>query len=209
MTDQSVIYFILMSPRTLLPEERITQILDAALRVFAREGFAKARMETIAEEAGLSKGTLYLYFDSKDALITALLERFFATELQDFQLLLATDAPAADRLLFLAQHLAAEVEAMSTQMSISFEFYAVAARQESVREFLRAYFHQYTDLIEALIQQGIDRGEFRQTPTREAALTLVALFEGLNLLHVVDPEAIHFQLQAEAAVRLIINGLVE
>ncbi|NUM44049.1 MAG: TetR/AcrR family transcriptional regulator [Anaerolineales bacterium] len=198
-----------MSPRTLLPEERITQILDAALRVFAREGFAKARMETIAEEAGLSKGTLYLYFDSKDALITALLERFFATELQDFQLLLATDAPAADRLLFLAQHLAAEVEAMSTQMSISFEFYAVAARQESVREFLRAYFHQYTDLIEALIQQGIDRGEFRQTPTREAALTLVALFEGLNLLHVVDPEAIHFQLQAEAAVRLIINGLVE
>lgn len=209
MTDQSVIYFILMSPRTLLPEERITQILDAALRVFAREGFAKARMETIAEEAGLSKGTLYLYFDSKDALITALLERFFATELQDFQLLLATDAPAADRLLFLAQHLAAEVEAMSTQMSISFEFYAVAARQESVREFLRAYFHQYTDLIEALIQQGINRGEFRQTPTREAALTLVALFEGLNLLHVVDPEAIHFQLQAEAAVRLIINGLVE
>lgn len=198
-----------MSPRTLLPEERITQILDAALRVFAREGFAKARMETIAEEAGLSKGTLYLYFDSKDALITALLERFFATELQDFQLLLATDAPAADRLLFLAQHLAAEVEAMSTQMSISFEFYAVAARQESVREFLRAYFHQYTDLIEALIQQGINRGEFRQTPTREAALTLVALFEGLNLLHVVDPEAIHFQLQAEAAVRLIINGLVE
>lgn len=197
-----------MSPRPTIPEARTTQILDAAMAVFAREGFAKARMDDIAEEAGLSKGTLYLYFDSKDALIAALLQQFFAAELQDSQTLLEADTPAADRLLFLAQHLATEVEQMSARMSISFEFYAVAARQESVRDFLRTYFRQYTDLIEALIQQGMERGEFRQTSPREAAIALVSLFEGLNLLHTVDPDAIHFPQHGTAAVRLLLNGLL-
>lgn len=195
-----------MPPRPTLSEERVAQILNAAIAVFAREGFSKAKMDTIAEEAGLSKGTLYLYFESKDHLISAILEQFFASALQDSQRLLEMDAPAADRLLLLTEHLAAETEQMSTLVSIGYEFYALAARQESVREFLREYFCQYANLIETLIQQGIDQSEFRSADARETAFTLVSLFEGLNLLHVVDPD-IHFQPQAKAAVRLLLNGL--
>lgn len=196
-----------MPPHSTLLTERSAQILDAAIAVFAREGFAKAKMDSIAEEAGLSKGTLYLYFESKEHLISAILEQFFASALQDSQRLLEMDAPAADRLLLLTEHLAAETEQMSTIVSIGYEFYAIAARQESVREFLRDYFRQYTALVEELIQQGVNQGEFRSVDAHETALTLVSLFEGLNLLHVVDP-VIHFQPQAEAAVRLLLDGLL-
>ena len=45
-----------------LPEERPRQILDAALAVFAERGLAAARLDDIAKRAGLSKGTIYLYF---------------------------------------------------------------------------------------------------------------------------------------------------
>jgi len=51
-----------------LPEERPRQILEAALAVFAERGLAAARLEDIAKRAGLSKGTIYLYFPNKEEL---------------------------------------------------------------------------------------------------------------------------------------------
>jgi AcrR family transcriptional regulator len=51
-----------------LPEERPKQILDAALAVFAERGLAAARLEDIAKLAGVSKGTIYLYFANKEEL---------------------------------------------------------------------------------------------------------------------------------------------
>jgi len=51
-----------------LPEERPKQILEAALAVFAERGLAAARLDDIAKRAGLSKGTIYLYFPNKEEL---------------------------------------------------------------------------------------------------------------------------------------------
>jgi AcrR family transcriptional regulator len=56
-------------------EARPDEILDAAISVFTSKGFDAARIEDIAGEAGLSKGAIYLYFDSKDALLKGLIER--------------------------------------------------------------------------------------------------------------------------------------
>ena len=53
---------------------RQRQLLDAALRVFARDGFDGASVASIADEAGVAKGSVYLYFDSKEALAGDLVE---------------------------------------------------------------------------------------------------------------------------------------
>lgn len=71
------------------PEARPDEILDAALRVFDSHGFDAARMEDVAAEAGLSKAGVYLYFDSKTALLRALIRR--------------TIAPMAQRAMTLAE----------------------------------------------------------------------------------------------------------
>lgn len=57
------------------PEARPDEILDAALEVFSEQGFARARVEDIAARAGLSKGAVYLYFESKDEMLKALVRR--------------------------------------------------------------------------------------------------------------------------------------
>jgi AcrR family transcriptional regulator len=57
-------------------EARRSQILDAALRVWVREGYHRAPVEAIAREAGLGKGTIYLYFPTKEAVLQAAVERF-------------------------------------------------------------------------------------------------------------------------------------
>jgi AcrR family transcriptional regulator len=58
------------------PEVRREQLLDAAAKVFLDRGLAEATMADVAEAAGVAKGTIYLYFDSKSALLTALRARY-------------------------------------------------------------------------------------------------------------------------------------
>ncbi|GAB4385167.1 TetR/AcrR family transcriptional regulator [Albidovulum sp.] len=59
-------------------EARPDEILDAALALFTRKGFAQTRVEEIARAAGLSKGAVYLYFPSKEALLEGLVRRAVA-----------------------------------------------------------------------------------------------------------------------------------
>src|SRR5579875_4013179 len=90
---------VVMAARPRLGPERLNEVLQAATAVFARAGFHQARMEDIAQEAGLAKGTLYLYFKNKDDLIAAILHRLFSGELHALEELQASDAPARERLL--------------------------------------------------------------------------------------------------------------
>src|SRR5579883_1119565 len=55
-------------------EDRREQIIDAALRVFAQKGYSKATNKDIAREAGITPGLIYYYFESKEALLNALIE---------------------------------------------------------------------------------------------------------------------------------------
>ena len=57
-----------LSRREQQKEEKNKALIDAALAVFSRVGFAAAKMDDVAREAGVSKGTVYLYFDSKEQL---------------------------------------------------------------------------------------------------------------------------------------------
>lgn len=57
------------------PSQRPDEILDAALRVFAQRGLHKTKLEEIAKEAGVSKGTIYLYFKNKEELFVAAAQR--------------------------------------------------------------------------------------------------------------------------------------
>ena len=75
-------------------DERRQALLEAALTEFYERGFAAARMDDIAKRANLSKGALYLYFESKDALFKALVEAFAVPNLERLQTV-AMSAPSA------------------------------------------------------------------------------------------------------------------
>jgi AcrR family transcriptional regulator len=74
-----------MSPKPNVSNQRTAQIIEAATTVFAAKGFDHATMDDIADQAGINKATIYLYFDSKDALIRAVAGALFARELADLQ----------------------------------------------------------------------------------------------------------------------------
>src|ERR1700676_238021 len=65
-------------------DARPQEILEAALAVFAEKGFAAARMDDIALRARVSKGTIYLYFPSKEAVFKALIQEMLGPQLARF-----------------------------------------------------------------------------------------------------------------------------
>jgi AcrR family transcriptional regulator len=199
-----------MSPRLDVSEERRIQILEAAMAVFARQGFDQARMDDIAREVGLSKGALYLYYKSKDAIISAILQFFFSRAMKKLQGFLESEEQPTvrDQLLRLNQYYVAEMKWMVSLLPLSFEFYAVAARQKSVRQFLKRYFKDYREVLAALVQRGIDRGEFRPIRAEHVAIAIAALYEGLALLWMVDPHATRWEQTGESSLLLLLDGLV-
>src|SRR6266511_3278000 len=65
------------------PEARPEEILDAAFEEFGEQGFARTRLEEVAQRAGVSKGTLYLYFDSKETLFREMVRARAVTAIRE------------------------------------------------------------------------------------------------------------------------------
>ncbi len=77
-------------------EARPAELLEAALTLFVEKGFAATRSEEVAKAAGVSKGTLYLYFPSKEELLKAVIQHFLGTEIETgIQEAAAADGPTA------------------------------------------------------------------------------------------------------------------
>jgi AcrR family transcriptional regulator len=186
---------------------RERQILQAAREVFAKNGFDSARMDDIANASGLSKGTLYLYYKSKDDLIVALLKTTLNDLLMQLRMLLDVDSSVETRLRDYAQQISIYMQQDASSLNIAYNFYAVATRRPSIRLLLQAYFADYRLLLTQILEQGIERGEFTQFDSAQAAITLLTLMEGLTLLWFTDPNAIQLETVLSFALRGFFAGL--
>lgn len=87
-----------------IPEERPRQILEAAIEVFGEAGLAGARLEDIAQRAGISKGTVYLYFASKDELFAEVVRDTFAEIVETVRNQEESESAIADLCAFCAAY---------------------------------------------------------------------------------------------------------
>ena len=198
-----------MSPKPDVSEERIEQISEAATKVFAEQGFDKARMDDIAKEAKLSKGTLYLYFKSKDAIITHILEKLFEREFADLGELAQSPHPASKKLSLFADSLIADLNNWSRLIPIMYEFLGRLFRQNIVQQAFRKYMGYYLDMVTPIIQEGIDAGEFHTDDAEAVAITFGALFEGTILLWVYDKERVDLEKHIHKGMDLLMKGLTQ
>jgi AcrR family transcriptional regulator len=196
-----------MSPRPSVSDERTSQILTAAEGVFTRKGFDEARMEDIAEKTGLSKGTLYLYFKSKDDLIFAILDRIFQREFRQLAGIQEGYSSAADALLAVTDVVARDVSGMLRLIPIIYNFLALAFRSKPVHRALKQYIRGYLDILTPLIQKGIDSGEFRAVEARQVAVAAGAIIEGTILLWVYDNTSVEPESDIPAGMRLLLEGI--
>lgn len=196
-----------MSPRPDVSEERKAQIIGAAEDVFTQKGFDQARMEDIAEQTGLSKGTLYLYFKSKDELIIAILDRIFQREFRMLETMEVPESSAADSILKFVDAVTKDIKIMLRLMPITFEFMGLAFRNKFVQQAFKTYFNRYIDMLLPIIQRGIDTGEFRKVDAYEVAIAAGAVIEGTILLWVYDKSKVEPDKHIRVGMRFLLDGL--
>jgi AcrR family transcriptional regulator len=150
-----------MSSQPDLKQERRKQILDAAETVFTERGMDKARMDDIVHESGLSKGSLYWYFKSKDDIIQALLDRVFIDEMREAEALIHAQGSSSERLRVFIANLVQEYKRFEKMLPLAYEFVALAARSKVIRQTIVGYFERYTAILAEIVRQGVETGEFK------------------------------------------------
>ncbi len=170
------------SKEEVVQEYRIQSIQDAAMRVIARKGMAAATMQEIAEEAGVAKGTIYLYFRDRDELV----ERTFETAIT--QLILRIEE-AMDRAGSLEEKLRAAMTAKFAFFRENREFFRLyitlrvpegnAQQQRRQKRTCQAQYSDALSRLSALMAEAMDRGEIRRVDPHRLALFVV---EGSNAI---------------------------
>ncbi|MCP4003698.1 MAG: TetR/AcrR family transcriptional regulator [bacterium] len=162
--------------------ERRTQILEAAVRCFAESGYERTTMDDVARSSKLSKGSLYRFFPSKVDLLSALFELF---EQRTFAILDATESPdsALVQLRGCGQ-LAIDLFGGPTEL---LNTWAEFLGHRESRERMRQVYRRWRRRLAEIVQGGITSGEIREMNPDDAAIAVLATFEGLLLQAMVDP----------------------
>ncbi len=142
-------------------EARPQELLDAALEVFVERGFAAARTDDVAQRAGVSKGTLYLYYPSKEDLLKAVITHSLASEIAEGRRIV--DAHAGSAVLLLREFVVAWwARLLDSPASGVFKLMITEVRNHpEVAEFYaREVMMPGEQVLTDVLQRGIDRGEF-------------------------------------------------
>ena len=156
-------------------DARPAEILDAALAVFAQKGFAATKLDDVAAKAGITKGTIYLYFDSKQALFEALARQSVGAQIQQVTAQLANFSGTSAELLRFVLSTMGHFAMTSDRVVLPRLVLAEAANFPQLAEFWRREIvERGIALMSGIIQRGIDRGEFRKIEPQHAARLCVA-----------------------------------
>lgn len=155
-------------------DERPDEVLDAALQLFVRNGFAATKVEDIATNAGLSKGAIYRYFSSKEDIFESLVKRAL-TPMADHTSIIARtsrDDPAKllKGVLTMLVGRLADPDTLALPRLVlmeagKFPALAVAYRRQVVDKALLA--------LEIIVQRGVDEGTFRPVNPRFAVRNII------------------------------------
>jgi TetR/AcrR family transcriptional regulator, fatty acid metabolism regulator protein len=141
------------------PEGKRERILEAAIKVFAAEGFYNAKVSQIAHEAGVADGTIYLYFKSKDDLLINLFEDRMERVNANLREAIDTESTATARLKRIVKlHL--QLVEQNRDMA---EVISVELRQSSkfIREYSNPKFAEFLRTIAGAVVEGQRTGELR------------------------------------------------
>jgi TetR/AcrR family transcriptional regulator len=156
-------------------EARPQELLDAALDLFVEKGFAATRSEEVAARAGVSKGTLYLYYPSKEELLKAVIRNSISSEIAEGRdMVRAFEGPSAE----LLAHLMREWWRRIGETKASGICKIIVSEVRNFPDIARFYLEEVVEpcerMLAGVVERGIARGEFRPVPVRETVNAMMA-----------------------------------
>lgn len=187
------------------PDKR-TAILEAATAVFAERGFFGAQVADIARGAGIAAGTVYLYFRSKDEILTSIFDRTMKEAIAEGRAALAEVKDPDERLRRIAR---LHLTRMGRDRNLAIVF-QVELRQTTkfMERFSATGLRDYLMLIQQTIEDGQARGVFRKSlSARTAAKVFFGALDEMATNWILSRRRYALAQQADEVVDLIVGGL--
>jgi AcrR family transcriptional regulator len=197
------------------PAERRAQLLDAASHVFAKVGFAAATLRQVADTAGVSKGTVFHYFGTKESLLRAVVHDRVVARLEATRELVRThDGTAADLVRSMVRHIWSDL--VNDLDLVCLTFRVIGADPTNRAEISRLFFDEVAEpsrqLWDEVIAAGVASGEFRPMSNRMAAdvipLFFVLFAQLRRFLTEFEGVAVAPDAALEAALDITMHGLL-
>ena len=195
-------------------QARPMELLDAALDLFVERGFAATRSEDVAARAGVSKGTLYLYYPSKEELLKAVIRHNVVNQIAEGSEIIrqfkGNSAELLAMVLLLWWERIGETRASGIIKLMTSE---VRNFPEVAQFYVDEVVTPSNQMLAQVIQRGVDRGEFRSVNVPEVVHALVGplIFLVLNK-HSLGACSISFMLEPRAVITalidMVLHGLV-
>jgi AcrR family transcriptional regulator len=192
--------------------ERPKEILEAAFEEFSRNGYASTTLDQVAERAGVTKGTIYVYFENKEHLFISMVREL-------------TKATLDTVMEMFEQHQGSTAELLRAQFSFIYEHIVGDRRRREVLRMLIAEASRFPaladryheeihkpclDLLQKAIQRGIDRGEIRRSAVIDCPQVIIAPIALVDLWMILYDTRQPLDLKAyfNAHLDLVLNGLL-
>src|SRR5260370_26817137 len=199
-----------MTKEEVLKEFRVRELLEATRRVIGRHGFQGATIDRVAEEAGVAKGTVYLYFASKEELL-------HAAVLEGMRVMIDQAHQAAATIEDPIERLKAQIRAQFRQLNSNHDFLKALILERSLATpnpeaarttALLEVFAGYLDSIADLLRQGMVRRQVRRLDPQLAAFMLNELVRGSLRRRLIGFANNPIEEDAEAITELFLKGIV-
>jgi len=182
------------------------QIVDAAIRVFARNGYYNSRVSDIAREAGIASGTIYLYFRTKEEILVTLFRDKMAAFVARLRREIAGEADAVAKIRRLVErHFSvleqspALAEVVQVELRQGHKFFRGASAHE-----VSAYF----ELIGSVLEEGVAAGRFRaDLPVKVATKVLFGAMDQMATSWVLGKRGYRLVDAADAVATIFLKGV--
>lgn len=181
------------------------KIVQAAITTFSKYGYDKTRMDDIAKSAKLGKGTLYLYFKSKEELFYAISENSIKELKEQLSKLFSKKEDLVhDAEKFYDQYR----NLIHDSEKVSFEMIAESSRNPKLRKVLYEQRMKVYDIVIDYLRRQIEKGFFRKDMDVNAiASGLVALYDGLTISKLLGISEYHNKKAWTQTIRAIFTGI--
>ena len=190
---------------------RRDDIVEAALKVFDRDGYEAAKMIDIAKEAEVAKGTLYLYFENKSVLLEGVIQTAILPALEQIGSVAKTHSGSAQELLeHHVRTIAARQASPEMKMLIRLMISSPAQHAQLIKFFHTHVVQEGLELIRSTLRKGVESGEFRPDVADMDPLVLVGSHVYAPVWHNLfqDQGPLDIDRLVEENLKVVMSGLL-
>jgi AcrR family transcriptional regulator len=198
------------SKREIQKEARRNAIIDAGFQEFALQGFTATKLDDVAVRAGIGKGTIYLYFDSKESLFEEVIRKNIFPLRDEARTHAAEFQGSATQLLTIHFHrMYAALHAGQMPQLVAMVMGEASRFPKIADFFFKEVVRANQELVTSILQRGIDSGEFRDSFPVDFTQILIApaMISAIWRLQFSEQSPLDIETYAAAHVDFVLHGL--